>query len=123
MVTDFSLFDPAVLAAWARRADADEFVRQHCVLADLCLALRNTQTGEQAWLAVREQDVQAGVGERAAPFWLEGDSDAFADLARGFPFNRLVRQHRLVVGGDLRACVQNWMLLYALTRLTAELEI
>jgi hypothetical protein len=35
----------------------------------------------------------------------------------------LVRQHRLVVGGDLRACVQNWMLLYALTRLTGELEV
>ena len=45
------------------------------------------------------------------------------DLAQGFPFNRLVRQHRLVVGGDLRACVQNWMLLYALTRLTGELEV
>jgi hypothetical protein len=27
------------------------------------------------------------------------------------------------VGGDLRACVQNWMLLYALTRLTGELEV
>ena len=123
MATSLSLFDPAFLSAWAQRASADDFVRQHSVLADVCVALRNTETGEHIWLNVSEQNVQAGAGERQVPFWLEGDSEAFADLARGYPFNRLVRQHRLVVGGDLRACVQNWMLLYALTRLTGDLEI
>lgn len=122
MQASLSLFSPQVLEAWVRLARADDLVRSNTVLADLTLGLRNTQTGEQIRWTIREQEVQAGVGEGAVAFWLEGDSDAFAALAAGFPFNRLVRQHRLVVGGDLRACVQNWMLIYALTRLTSRLE-
>lgn len=122
MQASLSLFSPQVLEAWVGLARADDLVRSNTVLADLTLGLRNTQTGEQIRWTIREQDVQAGVGEGAVAFWLEGDSDAFAALAAGFPFNRLVRQHRLVVGGDLRACVQNWMLIYALTRLTSRLE-
>lgn len=122
MQASLSLFSPQVLEAWVRLACADDLVRSNTVLADLTLGLRNTQTGEQIRWTIREQDVQAGVGEGAVAFWLEGDNDAFAALAAGFPFNRLVRQHRLVVGGDLRACVQNWMLIYALTRLTSRLE-
>jgi hypothetical protein len=83
----------------------------------------NTESGKQAWLEISETGVHTGLGDDAIDFYLDGAQDAFDDLGRGFPFNRLVRQHRLTVGGDLRACVQNWLLLYALTRLTATLEI
>jgi len=117
-----SLFDQQTVAAWQQLAREDELVLRNTVLADLSLGLRNSQTGEQVWWSIREQGIEAGLGERPLVFWLEGDGSAFDDLARGFPFNRLVRQHRLTVCGDLRSAVQNWMLLYALTRLTKELE-
>lgn len=118
-----NLFDPAVLVAWTRLASADAFVARQSVLADLRLGLRNTDSGETLWLAVTEAGVQGGPGLDGVAFHLEGAQDAFDDLGRGFPFNRLVRQHRLTVCGDLRRCVQNWLLLYALTRLTANLEL
>src|SRR5690606_42073347 len=108
MLTSLSLFDPAVLAAWAKRARADDFVRQHRVLADVFVALRNTDTGEHIWLAVSEQHAQAGTGPRQVPIWLSSDCPAFADLAQGLPFNRLDRQPRLVVSSDLPAPVENW---------------
>ena len=117
------LFDPAVLQVWAQRASADALVQRQSVLAQLRLGLRNSESGKQAWLEIAETGVHAGVGGDTVNFYLEGAQDAFDDLGRGFPFNRLVRQHRLTVGGDLRACVQNWLLLYAPTYLTATLEI
>jgi hypothetical protein len=118
-----NLFDAATLDIWARRATDDAFVQRQRVLADLCLGLRNTDTGEQAWLVVLEDGVQAGTGTRATDFTLEGGQQAFDDLCCGFPFNRLVRQHRLTVAGNLRSCVQNWLLVYGLIRLIVSLEI
>jgi len=127
MNTTPNLFDPSVLAAWTRLATSDAFVARCAILADLRLGLRNTDSGQALWLSVTEnsaQDhcVQGGFGRQDVAFYLEGPQDAFDDLARGLPFNRLVRQHRLTVGGDLRCCVQNWLLLYALMRLSAQLE-
>ncbi|KCB24572.1 hypothetical protein [Bordetella hinzii] len=116
------LFDPAVLAAWTRLASDDAFVARHAILADLRLGLRNTSSGQALWLSADGKRVQGGPGLDGVAFTLEGPQDAFDDLARGFPFNRLVRQHRLTVGGDMRRCVQNWLLVYAITRLTARLN-
>lgn len=115
------LFDPAVLAAWTRLASADAFVARHAILADLRLGLRNTDSGQSIWLSVTDAGVQGGPGLDDVAFAFEGAQDAMDDLARGFPFNRLVRQHRLSVTGDMRRCVQNWLLVYAVTRLTAGL--
>jgi len=136
MTTSSDFFDPVVLAAWTRLAANDAFVARCAILADVRLGLRNTDNGQALWLAVTESrqvptppsetrrvlSVQGGSGLDHVAFYLEGPQDAFDDLARGLPFNRLVRQHRLTVEGDLRSCVQNWLLLYALMRLTAQLE-
>ncbi|MEJ2897106.1 hypothetical protein [Bordetella avium] len=122
MTSTLNLFDPAVLAAWTRLASHDAFLARHAILADLRLGLLNTDSGQALWLSISASGVQSGTGLGEAAFYLEGGQGAFDDLARGLPFNRLVRQHRLTVRGDLRRCVQNWLLLYALTRLTANLE-
>lgn len=123
MQSFISLFSTDVLAAWSRLASTDEMVHQHSALADLDIGFRNTETSEQAWLQIDESGIYTGLGAHTVAFSLVGDTEAFTDLIHGFPFNRLIRQHRLFVEGDLRCCVQNWMLLYALTRLTKELEI
>jgi len=135
MSTTPNLFDPSVLAAWTRLASNDAFVARCAILADLRLGLHNTDSGQTLWVSVTETrqalnppsetqrllSVQSGPGLEHVAFYLEGPRDAFDDLVRGVPFNRLVRQHRLTVGGDLRRCVQNWLLLYALMRLTAQM--
>lgn len=118
-----NVFEPDILAAWTQLASQDTFVSRHSILADLRLGLRNTDTNEGLWLAVSESNVQGGSGLEDVAFYLEGTQSAFDDLARGLPFNRLVRQHRLTVRGDLRCCVQNWLLLYALTRLIVHVEL
>jgi len=136
MTTLPDLFAPAVLTAWTRLAANDAFVARCAILADVRLGLRNTDNDQALWLAVTEPrqtpaplsetrsvlSVQGGPGLDHVAFYLEGPQDAFDDLVRGLSFNRLVRQHRLTVAGDLRCCVQNWLLLYALMRLTAQLE-
>lgn len=113
-------FDSKRLRALAAAASQDDFVARHSTLADVRMGFRNTETKESAWISVNESGVEADTGPAKAAFCFAGDTAAFADLCRGFPFNRLVRQHRLVVEGDLRGCVQNWLLIYALTRLAAQ---
>jgi len=122
MSTTPHLFTPAVLIAWTRLAARDALVARHAILANLRLGLRNTDSDETLWLSVAETGIQGGLGLEHVAFYLEGPQDAFEDLVRGVPFNRLVRQHRLTVEGDLRCCVQNWLLLYAVMRLAAQLE-
>ncbi len=113
-----SLLDEGYLPALARRAQADSFVARHRTLADLKIGFRHSETGQRAWIAVTPDTIEAGqAGD--APFTFVGDESALQALAGGFPFNRLVRQHRLSVEGDLRACVQNWLLIHAVLRLCA----
>lgn len=114
-----SLLDDGFLPGLARRAQADDFVARHRTLADLKIGFRHSETGQSAWIAVTPQGIGAGQAG-TAPFTFVGDEAALQALASGFPFNRLVRQHRLSVEGDLRACVQNWLLIYAVMRLCAQ---
>ncbi|OZI74869.1 hypothetical protein [Bordetella genomosp. 12] len=115
------LFEPRVLEAWAKMASSDAFVAKNAILADLRFGLRNADTDQAVWLAVEGEQVSSGTGLDSTAFAFEGRTDAFSELARGFPFNRLIRQHRLTIVGDMRRCVQNWLLIYAVTRLTGHL--
>ncbi|MCC2595855.1 hypothetical protein LKR43_05825 [Pusillimonas sp. MFBS29] len=118
-----NFFHQGWLQALGSAANHDSFVAQHSALATFNMGFRNTETGENAWIAFDEGRVTAGTDTTTAiAFTFAGDTAAFNDLHRGFPFNRLVRQHRLVVEGDMRSCVQNWLLIYAVTRLAAGLE-
>ncbi|MFW7341004.1 hypothetical protein V0R37_05595 [Pollutimonas sp. H1-120] len=119
-----SFFCTDWLNALGVAASGDSFVAQHSVLASLKMGFRNTETKESAWISVDENRVTAGTEATSAvvAFTFLGDTAALEDLRRGYPFNRLVRQHRLVVEGDMRSCVQNWLLIYAVLRLAAGLE-
>lgn len=104
-------------------ANQDSLVAQHSVLATLTMGFRNTETGQRACISLAKEHIKADLDSTStAAFTFAGDTRAFDDLRRGFPFNRLVRQHRLIVEGDMRCCVQNWMLIYAVTRLAAQRE-
>ncbi|MBS4001846.1 MAG: hypothetical protein KGZ91_00605 [Afipia sp.] len=115
-------FAPDFLARLASAASGDSFVARHSTLAHVRIGFQESETGRKAWLLVDEGKVTSGSGAGAAEFTFVGDAGAFRTLASGFPFNRLVRQHRLSVEGDLRACVNEWLLIYAVTRLCGELE-
>lgn len=113
-------------ADWLRElavaASKDSLVAQHNALTMLTMGFRNTETEESAWISLEENHIRAGLDATpAAAFTFVGDTATFNDLRRGFPFNRLVRQHRLIVEGDMRCCVQNWLLIYAVTHLAARL--
>lgn len=122
IATAASLLAPGFLQQMARRVTSDDFVAQHRTLADVQIGFRDSETGQSAWIAVKQQSVEVGDVGRA-PFTFVGDTSAMRDLANGFPFNRLVRQRRLAVEGDLRACVQNWLLIYAVLRLCVQREV
>jgi len=113
-----SLLDAGRLVRLAAQASADEGVARQATLAQVCIGFHNHETGQRGWLEVNGAHVEAGNGQRAAQFYFSGGTDAFDALATGYPFNRLVREHRLVVEGDLRACVQNWLLIHTLLQLT-----
>jgi hypothetical protein len=113
-----SLLDPGYLARLAAHASADVGVAQQATLAQVCIGFHNHETGQRGWLEVNGSKVDADDGHRAAPFCFSGGTGAFEALAAAYPFNRLVREHRLVVEGDLRACVQNWLLIHAILQLT-----
>lgn len=117
-ITD-AIFAPAVLQSLAAAASADEFVRRKSTFADLRIGLQS-ESGARAVLIVQGCDVSIDPDAGAADFVFEGDDAAFGDLRSGLAFNRLVRQHRLHITGDLRGCVQNWLLLYAIFRLIPE---
>lgn len=115
------LLTAGFLAQLAARANDDAFVARQRLLANLQIGFRNSETGQTGCLRVTAAHIEAGEAARDAdtpPFTFVGDTDAMRALAQGFPFNRLVRQHRLVVVGDLRRCVQNWLLIHAILRLT-----
>lgn len=118
------LFDEAVMRRWAQRATHDPLVVEHRTMANLRVGLQTTSgDGSKAWLHIDEAGVTAGLGDIRTHFDFVGENAAFDDLAQGFPFNRLVRQHRLDIQGDIRACVQNWLLLYAVMRSSAHLGV
>lgn len=111
------ILEDQFLQQLAQRAQTDAFVAKHRLLADVRIGLRLADSAEAVWLHVTPEHIEAGRGN-VAPFTLVGDAATLRDLSSGFPFNRLVRQHRLTVEGDLRACVQNWLLIHAVLRLT-----
>lgn len=113
-----SLLDTGYLALLAARASTDSRVAQQATLAQVGIGFHNTETGQYGWLQVTGAQVEGGEGQRATPFCFSGGSDAFEALAAAYPFNRLVREHRLTVEGDLRVCVQNWLLIHTLLQLT-----
>ena len=119
-----NFFGQGWLNALSIAASNDDFVARHSSLADLKMGFRNTETGEVAWIRVDEASITAGCDDPliGTAFTFAGDTAAFDALRHGFPFNRLVRQHRLVVEGDMRNCVQNWLLIYAVTRLASGVE-
>lgn len=119
-----SFFSQDWLHALGVAASNDSFVAQHSALANFKMGFRNTETEENAWISLDENRVVAGTDTTPAvpTFTFAGDTATFNDLRLGYPFNRLVRQHRLTVEGDMRNCVQNWLLIYAVTRLAAGLE-
>lgn len=115
-------FDTDFLGRLARAASQDAFVARHSTLAHVRIGFQESSSGRQAWLSIDAGRVGAGRGDGGAAFSFVGDDSAFESLAQGFPFNRLVRQHRLQVEGDLRACVHEWLLIYAVTRVCGTLE-
>jgi hypothetical protein len=120
--SSLDFFNEDFLACLASAASSDPFVARHSTLAHVRIGFHEKESGRKAWLSVDEGQVSSGAGEADAKFSFVGDAAAFQTLARGFPFNRLVRQNRLTVEGDLRACVKEWLLIYAVTRLCAALE-
>lgn len=115
-------FDPVFLARVAEAASRDAFVARHSTLADVRIGFQENGSKRQAWFSVAEGRVECGTGDGGATFQFVGGYDAFVSLAKGFPFNRLVRQHRLSVEGNLRACVNEWLLIYAVTRVCGMVE-
>lgn len=116
-----TVFDQTQMQRWGERATKDPLVLRSATMARLLVGLRNTDSKhEAAWLAVTQNGVTAGVGDIKTDFCFAGPADAFADLFKGVPFNRLIRQHRLDVQGDVRSCVQNWLLLYAVMRASVQ---
>lgn len=115
-VTSPRILDDRFLQQLAQRAQSDAFVARHCTLADVTIGIRLSGSTDAVWLHVTSDQVESGRGDRST-FTFVGDEAALRDLSDGFPFNRLVRQHRLTVEGDLRHCVQNWLLIHAVLRL------
>ncbi|MCG5238325.1 hypothetical protein [Azospirillum doebereinerae] len=93
----------------------DAYFRDRCTAAHLTFGLRDTGSGASGWLRVDGPAVSAAAGPSDSRFTIEGDGAAWRDLLAGLPVNRLLRQHRMTVSGDIRSCVQNWLLVFAVT--------
>ena len=116
------VFDRDRMHRWAELATKDPLVRSSNTMANLLIGLHDTDLNLAAWLAVTETGVTGGTGHVKTDFCFVGSSSAFTDMLEGMPFNRLIRQHRLDIQGDVRSCVKNWLLLYAVMRSCTQLE-
>lgn len=84
----------------------------HVTMAHLTFGLKDTDTAETGWIRVDEGSVVGGSGSADTRFTFEATSAAWRELAEGMPINRLVRQGKMVISGDARNCVQNWLLVF-----------
>lgn len=105
------------LEAMASGASASAEVARRSVFAFLTFGLLDADTGETFWIRIEQGRATAGAGQADTRFVLAGSSAAWSELAAGMPVNRLLRQGKVSILGDARACMQNWLLVYAVLAL------
>ncbi len=106
--------DAAFLARLAGAAQRNPDYRSRATGLYLTIGFRDSATGASGWLRLAEGDVTSGSGESDARFVLQADSAAWQELIAGMPINRLLRQGKVQILGDARACIQNWLVVFAL---------
>lgn len=93
-------------------APSNSAIVPHARMAHLTFGLKDTDTTETGWIRIDDDSVLGGSGSADTRFTFEADSAAWRELAEGMPINRLVRQGKMVIAGDARHCVQNWLLVF-----------
>lgn len=93
-------------------APSNSAIAPHATMAHLTFGLKDTDTAETGWIRVDAASVSGGSGSADTRFTFEATSAAWRELAEGMPINRLVRQGKMVISGDARHCVQNWLLVF-----------
>jgi len=88
----------------------------------MTIGFRDSATGDSGWIRLAGQHVSSGCGESDTRFVLQADSAAWQELIAGMPINRLLRQGKVQILGDARACIQNWLLVFALTSAASRKE-
>ncbi len=99
-------------AALVSAAPSNPKIVRQAGLAHLTFGLAGVDTAEARWIRVDDGALTGGAGSADTRFTFEGADAVWDELARGMPINRLVRQGRIVISGDARACVQNWLLVH-----------
>lgn len=93
-------------------APSNPAIAPHATMAHLTFGLKDTETAETGWIRVDPTSVFGGSGSADTRFNFEAPSATWSELAEGMPVNRLVRQGKMVISGDARSCVQNWLLVF-----------
>lgn len=107
--------DEAFLARLASAAQGNPDYQSRASGLYMTIGFRDSATGAAGWLRLAEGNVSSGSGEPDARFVLQADSAAWQELVAGMPINRLLRQGKVQILGDARACIQNWLVVFALT--------
>ncbi|MCO5130224.1 MAG: hypothetical protein M9932_06620 [Xanthobacteraceae bacterium] len=94
------------------QAPSNSAIMPHATMAHLTFGLKDTDTAETGWIRVDSAAVTGGSGNADARFTFEAGGAAWRELIAGMPINRLVRQGKMVISGDARNCVQNWLLVF-----------
>lgn len=103
---------PSLLSNVLAGSLSNSAIAPHATMAHLTFCVKDTDTAENGWIRVDEGSVVGGSGSADARFTFEATSAAWRELAEGMPLNRLVRQGKMVITGDARNCVQNWLLVF-----------
>lgn len=93
-------------------ASSNSAIAAHATTAHLTFGVKDTDTAESGWLRIDGNALTGGSGSADTRFTFEAGSAAWRELAEGMPINRLVRQGKMVISGDARNCVQNWLLVF-----------
>lgn len=103
---------PGLLSNVLAGSSSNTAIASHATMAHLTFGVKDTDTAESGWIRVDESAVAGGSGAADTRFTFEAGSAAWRELAEGMPINRLVRQGKMVISGDARHCVQNWLLVF-----------
>jgi hypothetical protein len=103
---------PGLLSDVLAGAPSNPAIAAHATMAHLTFGLKDTDTAEAGWIRVDEASVAGGNGSADTRFAFEATSATWRELTEGMPINRLVRQGKMIISGDARSCVQNWLLVF-----------
>ncbi len=112
----YDVFSIEYMRTMAHRATADQDIWLRTPDTYLTFSLVNTDNKQEAWVRVNGKTVTAGIGNSDSRFTLTADSSGWQEFANGMPINRLLRQQLLHISGDSRSCLQNWLLVYQITK-------